>query len=140
MPSKNDRKDKKQPHNKTRSTISKRGKKSTSLQKNNELKLLPLPNNFHYLSKVCAGDTRVGVIMCSVTTTDTIVHTNASALPRLPRLHHPLLQRYPSSVGLAIQDRTVRSAINSQVLRRNNRLERPLVLTQDNVLLIYYEY
>jgi hypothetical protein len=26
--------------------------------------LLPLPNNFHYLSKVCVGDTRVGWIMC----------------------------------------------------------------------------
>jgi hypothetical protein len=116
-----------------------RGKKSTSLQKNKELKLLPLPNSFQYSSKMCVGDTRVGLIMCSVPTTDTIVRINASVLP-LPRLHHPLLQRYPSSVGLAIQDRTVRSAINSQVLRRNNRLERSLVLIQVNVLLIYYEY
>ena len=109
----------------------------TSVSLNVVGELLPLPNNFHYLSKVCAGDTRVGVIMCSVTTTDTIVRTNASALPRLPRLHHPLLQRYPSSVGLAIQDRTVISAMNNQVLRRNNRQKRPLVLTQDSVLMIY---
>jgi hypothetical protein len=56
-----------------------------------------IPNNFRSLSKACAGEgSRVCVMVCSVTTTDTISLTNASTVPRQPRLLHPLPQRHPS--------------------------------------------